>query len=109
MGSITQHLVLLALVAMVTWTSQTAEARPLTGAESRQLDRFVNEVMRCGRIPAMSLALVGDDGVVYQQGYGTANPGSRTKTTEDTVFCLGSSTQAFTSVLLAALLSYKEK
>ena len=88
---------------------RASKARPLTPAESGQLDRFAMEVMRCGRIPALSLSLVGDGAVVYEQGYGTANPSTRAKATKDTVFCLGSSTQAFTSVLIATLLSYKEK
>lgn len=87
------------------------EARPLTPAEIGQLDRFIQEVTRCGRIPALSVSLVGGDGeVVYEKGYGQQSPtGQRNPVTTDTVFCLGSSTQAFTSVLLAALLSYNEK
>lgn len=97
-------------LAFTAWY-HTSDARQLNPTESAQLDQFISEVMRCGRIPALGLSLVGDGEMVYTQGYGTANPsGGRamTKTTADTVFCLGSATQAFTAVLLASLLSRNE-
>lgn len=102
-------MVTLLLVAMTVVCVPGAQPRSFTQTEIAQLDRFVMEVMRCARIPALSLSLVSDDDVVYEKGYGTANPTTRTPTTKDTVFCLGSFTQSFTSVLLADLLSRNEK
>ncbi|XP_025116284.1 uncharacterized protein LOC112577430 isoform X2 [Pomacea canaliculata] len=101
-------MVTLLLVAMTVVCVPGAQPRSFTQTEIAQLDRFVMEVMRCARIPALSLSLVSDDDVVYEKGYGTANPTTRTPTTKDTVFCLGSFTQSFTSVLLADLLSRNE-
>ncbi|KAL8613888.1 hypothetical protein ACOMHN_032878 [Nucella lapillus] len=89
-----------------------SQADRLSAAHSRQLDIFVREVMRCGDIQALSVSMVGDGGVVYERGYDdTRNLPvglQRKGIHKDTVFCLGGSTQAFTSVLLAMLLSTNE-
>ncbi|XP_041376584.1 beta-lactamase-like [Gigantopelta aegis] len=81
------------------------DSRPLSSSESSRMDRFMHEIKRCGRVPAMSLSMVRDGEVVYVHGYGTANPTARTATTRDTVFCLGGITQTFTATLMAKLLN----
>ncbi|XP_076470841.1 uncharacterized protein LOC143300796 [Babylonia areolata] len=89
-----------------------ARAARLTHDNQARLDRFVRQVMHCGDIQALSVSLVGDGGVVYERGYDDTRylpPGlKRRGIGKDTVFCLGGSTQAFTSVLLATLLDTQE-
>ncbi|MEM6681155.1 MAG: serine hydrolase domain-containing protein [Pseudomonadota bacterium] len=53
------------------------------------------------RIPGMAIAVVQDDAIILQKGFGYANLESRTRVTPQTLFGVGSTTKAFTSTLVA--------
>lgn len=82
-----------------------ANARTLDEADLRRIDRFVLDSMTCGRIPAINLGLLRDGQIVLTKGYGTADSRGGIRTTDSTVFCLASLTEAFTALTLGKLLS----
>ncbi|XP_064611356.1 uncharacterized protein LOC135475402 [Liolophura sinensis] len=82
-----------------------ANGRALNEVEQRKVDRFVLDSMNCGRIPAINLGLVRDGQIALTKGYGTADARDRIRTTDSTVFCLASLTEAFTALTLGKLLS----
>ncbi|XP_046557206.1 gigasin-6-like [Haliotis rubra] len=80
------------------------ESKTLTTLEKTNLNRFLGEVARCARVPAISMSLVRDGQIVYTNGFGTANKQRQVSASSKTVFCLGDITQTFTATLLAKLL-----
>jgi CubicO group peptidase (beta-lactamase class C family) len=58
-------------------------------------DRYVAQAVREWRIPALAIAVVKDDSLVFAKGYGTADAHTR--------FAIGSTTKAMTSAGLAML------
>ena len=85
------------------------ESKTLSLPETTNLNRFMGEVARCARVPAMSLSLVRDGQIVYTHGFGTANQQKQKHATSKSVFCLGDITQTFTATLLAKLLNGHQK
>ncbi len=71
--------------------SSAAAQRPDWNA----FDRYVAQAAKDWRVPALAIAIVKDDSVVFLKGYGTAN--------EHTRFAIGSTTKAMTSAGLAML------
>ena len=61
----------------------------------KAFDRYVAQAARDWRVPALAIAVVKDDSLVFATGYGTAN--------EHTRFAIGSTTKAMTSASLAML------
>ncbi|XP_046333600.1 uncharacterized protein LOC124116342 [Haliotis rufescens] len=80
------------------------ESKTLTQLETNNLNRFLGEVARCARVPAISMSLVRDGQIVYTNGFGTSNKQRQESASSKTVFCLGDITQTFTATLLAKLL-----
>jgi len=56
------------------------------------------------KIPGLSLAVVQDGNVIYTKGFGLRDVAKKLPATPDTLYCIGSSTKAFTAatVLMAA-------
>lgn len=53
--------------------------------------------------PGLAVAVVREDKVIYQKGYGVCQVGSDKPVTPDTLFAIGSCTKAFTATALALL------
>src|SRR5439155_15002414 len=58
-------------------------------------DRYVAQAAKDWRVPALAIAVVKDDSLVFAKGYGTADTHTR--------FAIGSTTKAMTSAGLAML------
>ena len=56
-------------------------------------------------VPGMVIVVVKDDSVILNRGFGFANVEQKTPVTDDTLFSIGSSTKAFTSALIAMLVT----
>ena len=66
-------------------------------------DKFVAQAQRDWRVPALAIAVVKDDSVVFMKGYGVLETGKPTPANEHTRFAIGSTTKAMTSAGLAML------
>ena len=78
-------------------------------AEIHALDKFIKETVSCRQIPALSISLVRDGQVIMSRGYGYSDTDSGKKASEHTKFCTGSLTKAFTTTLIADILSKQKK
>jgi len=66
-------------------------------------DKFVAQAQRDWRVPALAIAVVKDDSVVFMKGYGVLEAGKPARADEHTRFAIGSTTKAMTSAGLAML------
>ncbi|KAK3599922.1 hypothetical protein CHS0354_012564 [Potamilus streckersoni] len=80
----------------------------LSSIDFSEFESFVHHVLSCRNVPGAGIAMVKDNHVLYTEGFGLADIKSRKKATRHTKFCIGSLTKAFTSTLLARLLSQKD-
>jgi CubicO group peptidase (beta-lactamase class C family)/D-alanyl-D-alanine dipeptidase len=67
------------------------------------LERWIAQEALAKRLPALSLALVDDQEVVWARGFGQADPRAKTSATADTLYRVGSVSKPFTSLLLMML------
>ena len=73
-----------------------------TPAEAKQLDRItkkLEEIRKRSFVPGMSVVIVKDDKVIYRKGFGLRDVAKKLPVTPDTVFCIGSTSKAFTCLL----------
>jgi CubicO group peptidase (beta-lactamase class C family) len=105
----------LALAAALTLSALQASAPRAyaqTGAQAEQapagleaklaaIEKAVEEGRQKRGIPGLSLVIVKDDRVVYMKGLGHRDFERKVPVTPDTLFAIGSSTKAFTSMLVA--------
>jgi len=87
--------VLLLLPAGVAAASPEA---PLAG-----LPQAVEESMREWRVPGLAMAVVRDDEILFQGGFGTRRTGAEEPVDTGTLFAIGSASKAFTATALAML------
>ena len=66
-------------------------------------DDFMAAIMQKWQVPGMAVAVVQDDAVIYQKGFGLRNVEQNLPVTAETVFAIGSSTKAFTAMSLGIL------
>ena len=66
-------------------------------------DKYVAKAAADWRVPALAIAVVKDDSVVFAKGYGVLEKGKSQPANEHTRFAIGSTTKAMTSALIAML------
>lgn len=66
-------------------------------------DRYVAQAAKEWKVPALGIAVVKDDSLVFAKGYGVLETGKSQKADEHTRFAIGSTTKAMTSASLAML------
>ena len=85
----------------------------LTKSKLDDIDDFVSGFIECLGIPGLSLSIVHQGEVVLSKGYGktSLNPqhGPVKNVDSTTLFNIGSTTKAFTAVLLAQMLHQNER
>src|SRR6476660_4414647 len=67
-------------------------------AAARTLERFIRHEMTDKTLPALSIALVDGQNIVWARGFGIANPGDSTPATARTVYRVGSVSKLFTDI-----------
>ena len=68
------------------------------GEIAARLEALVAEEMADKKLPAVSLALVDDQRVVWARGFGYADPEAKRPATADTVYRVGSVSKLFTDI-----------
>lgn len=84
-------------------------ALSITSEDLQKLDNFVNSVIKCRKVPAMNLVLIKDGIQIHSRGYGLADVKNNVNATIKTRFCIGSLTKAFTSTVIAQILSQRDE
>src|SRR5689334_24815909 len=96
---VTGHKWLTAALLVAAQTPLAAQAKP----DWTAFDKYVAKAAADWRIPALAIAVVKDDSVVFVKGYGVLQKGTPQPANENTRFAIGSTTKAMTSALLAML------
>ena len=89
---------LLLVVSTLSHSAADAQSKPLQG-----LDDYVTKSMADWKIPGLALAIVRNDSVILAKGYGVRTLGKPDRVNERTIFAIGSSSKAFTSMAVAML------
>jgi CubicO group peptidase (beta-lactamase class C family) len=86
-------------------TPSTPATPPLTlsAAQMRELDTYLDKARQDWRVPGMAVAIILDDKIVYMKGFGQRDIAKNLPVTPDTMFVGASTTKAFTSAGIAAL------
>ena len=86
-------------------SSPARSAAPSTdyGATIAALERFIGREMADKELPALSIALVDDQRIVWARGFGFADPEGRVAATADTVYRVGSVSKLFTDLAVMQL------
>lgn len=69
----------------------------------KEIKQFVEEQRVNGKIPGVSVVIVANGNMVFQQGFGYSDVKSKEPVTTDTLFELGSTTKAFTALAILQL------
>lgn len=75
-------------------------------AAIQALDRFIANEVAAKELPALSVALVDDQTVVWAKGFGFADPRRRTPASADTVYRVGSVSKLFTDLAIMQLVEH---
>lgn len=67
------------------------------------LTEIINDQMKSKDLPALSIALVDDQRLVWQQGFGFADPKAKAPATANTVYRVGSVSKLFTDIAVMQL------
>lgn len=78
-------------------------ARSETDSRLRGFDAFVRRRMKEWGVPGLAIGIVRGSRVVHAKGYGLSDVERSRRITEDTLFCIGSCTKAFTATGIAML------
>jgi CubicO group peptidase (beta-lactamase class C family) len=68
-----------------------------------RFDDYMAAIMQKWHVPGMAVAVVQDDALIYEKGFGLRDVEQNLPVTPDTVFAIGSSTKAFTAMSLGIL------
>ena len=78
------------------------------GAATGALEHFIEEEMNQKGLPALSIALVDDQEVVWARGFGLADPTDSIPATSETVYRVGSVSKLFTDIAVMQLVERGE-
>ena len=81
--------------------AQAVQAPAELEAKLAAIEKAVEEGRQKLGIPGLSLVIVKDDKIIYMKGLGHRDFERKVPVTPDTLFAIGSSTKAFTSMLVA--------
>jgi CubicO group peptidase (beta-lactamase class C family)/D-alanyl-D-alanine dipeptidase len=70
---------------------------------AKALEAFIASEVESKRLPALSIALVDDQQIVWARGFGFADPKSKTPATAETVYRVGSVSKLFTDIAVMRL------
>jgi len=77
-------------------------------AVARALEPFIQQELADKQLPAVSIALVDDQQIVWAQGFGYADPGAKVPATAGTIYRAGSVSKLFTDIGVTQLVDRGE-
>src|SRR5882762_3925414 len=86
------------LLAAASGRPADVAARPDYAAIAERLSSLINEQLADKKLPAVSIALVDDQEIVWAQGFGYADFDVKRPATADTVYRVGSVSKLFTDI-----------
>jgi CubicO group peptidase (beta-lactamase class C family)/D-alanyl-D-alanine dipeptidase len=72
-------------------------------AAIEMIEKFIEREMADKELPAVSIALVDDQQLVWSKGFGSANPKDKTPVTNETIYRVGSVSKLFTDIAVMQL------
>lgn len=102
MKNISRIILLVSLILLLSFSIATAETVK-TSAELKDLDSYIEKTMKDWKIPGLAIAVVKDGKVVYSKGFGYRDTEKKLEVTPDTLFAIGSTSKAFTSMCAGLL------
>src|SRR6185436_14939490 len=72
-------------------------------AAVEMLERFITHEMADKELPAISIALVDDQRIVWAKGFGFADPQAKVPATSETIYRVGSVSKLFTDIAVMQL------
>jgi CubicO group peptidase (beta-lactamase class C family) len=78
-------------------------ATPSAPSELKDLADYIPGVMERWNVPGLSIAVVKDGEVIYKEGFGYRDRDKKLPVTTRTLFAIGSSTKAFTTMAMGTL------
>src|SRR6266571_1902441 len=88
------------LLAAVSGTAAAQAGRSGGSPDWSAFDRYVGQAARDWHVPALAIAVVKDDSLVFAKGYGVLQIGTAQRADEHTRFAIGSTTKAMTAAAL---------
>ncbi|MDH8678286.1 serine hydrolase domain-containing protein [Fusibacter bizertensis] len=95
--------ILLLNLVGISYGSSTSEQILFDTHKSEKIEQYIKEKMSEGKIPGLSIAIVENDEVLYQKGFGKTGNG-RSDVTVDSTFITGSITKSFTALAARQLI-----
>src|SRR5260370_15067191 len=80
-----------------------AQETPQAIPQLQGFEDFVQSTMDDWKVPGLGIAIVKDGEVVFSQGFGKRDVEHNVEVTPHTIFPIGSSTKAFTTLAMAVL------
>src|SRR5438309_6375174 len=92
-----------ALLLSIAWSLAWAASDDIAPRQdyvpgARALAPFIQHELAEKQLPAISVALVDDQQIVWAQGFGLADPGNKTAATAGTTYRVGSVSKLFTDI-----------
>jgi CubicO group peptidase (beta-lactamase class C family) len=81
----------------------------LSDRKFTEFSTYLEKVVKCKQVPAGVVTVVERGRTVFTKSFGYYDIDKTRKVTDDTKFCLGSLTKAFTSAVIAKLLSQQNR
>jgi len=103
-----RFVVFLLSVALSLVRAADVAPRPDYAAVARALQPFIQHELAEKQLPAISIALVDDQQIVWAQGFGYADPDGRVPATSSTIYRVGSVSKLFTDVGIMQLVEHGE-
>lgn len=91
------------LLMLALWLSSTAISFAQAPANLKGLDAYIENAMAAYKLPGLSIAVVKDGKVIYQNGFGVKDITTGEKVDENTVFAIASLSKAFTAASVGML------
>ena len=99
-GQLLRWVVLTTAIVALTFNSSVAAQSPNIDRVAAELETEIQRTMLEGKIPSMAVALISGDRVVWSGGFGQSNLWARTPATTNTVYLIGSTFKAMSTVAL---------
>lgn len=104
-----RRLAMTAVGAALLLSAASAGAQAPSSREPyRGLDAYVDATLATWKVPGAAIAIVRHDSVIFAKGYGVRQLGKADRTTERTIFAIGSASKAFTAAAAAMLVDEKK-